>query len=85
MSLIKKMETLAKTIPWSISLSQWIPDFPMPQKLIDETMKSLEKWEANKYVDPAWIIQLREKLSSIYKSKYDAWVSTDEIIVVFLR
>ncbi len=81
MSLIKKMETLSKNYPDAISLSQGIPDFSMPQKLIDETTKFLEKWEANKYVNPAWIIELREKLSTRYQNKYSATLSTDEIII----
>ncbi len=81
MSLIKKMEVMAWKIPDCISLSQWIPDYPMPQELINEATNLLQEWVANKYVTPAWIIELREKLSKRYQKKYSANVSVNEIVI----
>jgi len=81
MSLIKKMEALAKGMGWVISLSQWIPDYPMPEKLKQETSKLILNWEANKYTHPMWIIELRKKVSEFYKNYYGSKFSENEIVI----
>jgi len=81
MSLIKKMETLARDIKWVISFSQGIPDYPMPEKLKQEVSKLVLSWKANKYTHPMWIIELREKVSEFYKKYNNSNFSKDEIVI----
>lgn len=81
MSLIKKMEALAKDIKWVISFSQGIPDYPMPEKLKQEVSKLILSWKANKYTHPMWIIELRKKVSEFYKKYNNSNFSKDEIVI----
>lgn len=81
MSLIKKMEYLAKDIEWVISFSQWIPDYDMPEKLKQETSKFILNWDANKYTHPMWIVELRKKVSEFYKSNYNSNFTKNEIVI----
>jgi len=81
MSMIKKMELLATQMWWVVSLSQWIPDYKMPQKLIDEVSKILQEWEWNKYTPVNGILELRENLSGFYNSYYGAHFWVNEVLI----
>ncbi len=81
MSMIKKMELLSIQMWGVVSLSQWILDYKMPQKLVEQVSKMLEKWEWNKYTPVNGILELRENLSSFYKSYYGANFWVNEVLI----
>lgn len=81
MSLIKWMELKAKTIPWVISLSQWIPWYDMPNELKIWLSKYALSWLAKDYTVWPWIIELRKKMCEIYNPVYKSNLNTDQILI----
>lgn len=81
MSLIKLMELKAKTIPWVVSLSQWIPWYDMPNELKIWLSKYALEWQAKDYTLWAWIPELRQKMCDIYNPVYGSNITKNDILV----
>ncbi len=85
MSQIKAMELRAKIMKnaWKnvISLSQWIPWYEAPEILKNAMKEHIDEKKSNDYTMGPGILELREKMCSIYNPKYNSEINVDEILV----
>ncbi|WP_456375550.1 pyridoxal phosphate-dependent aminotransferase [Methanocaldococcus sp.] len=76
LSLAQKLEKEHKVIHLEIGE----PDFNTPKSIVEEGIKSLKEGFTH-YTDSRGILELREKISNLYKNKYKADINPDNIII----
>ncbi len=77
LALAQKLENEGKKV---IHLEIGEPDFDTPKPIVDEGIKALKEGKTH-YTDSRGILELRKRISELYKNKYKADINPDNIII----
>ena len=77
LALAQKLESEGKKV---IHLEIGEPDFNTPKPIVEEGIKALKDGNTH-YTDSRGILELREKISELYKDNYKADINPDNIII----